>query len=242
MPLMSHRLAFYALAVLAACGGKKEPPSGTPSGPGTGSASASGRPVADAAAAPAAPAAQLTAGAAPALGCFAWSASRKAAACVTGSISNGEPELYIEYVGAGASPGLELSKTFAAAGITAVNESLAREGFSPLSGNDDALTAGKPLPVGSSLSILWTRTQTDPGGENQPPTHKNDLVATCNGKPVPLLTVEAEGDNPRPSVRSIGGHALISLHVNIGREGEQADQFSAAVLDTASCAVTASVN
>jgi hypothetical protein len=216
---MNPRLvSFIAIAVLAACGGKKEP-------------------------APVAPAAQLGAGATPALGCFAWSPSRKAAACVTGSISNGDPELFVEYVGAGAPPGLELSKAFDAAGLAAVNEALSRDGFTQLAGNDDAVTEGKAFPVGpsaSSLSILWTRTQTDPGGENQPPSHKNELVATCNGKPVSLLTLEAEGDNPTVSVRTIGAHALVSLHVHIAREGEQADQFSAAVLDTATCTVSAS--
>lgn len=230
------RMTVTLLLFIAACkdkqSNKNQPTGATPGGSAPAAAPASS-------AAPTVPTGSTgtpRAGAAPAFGCFAWSATAKAAACVAGVRMSGDTRYTLHYLD-GKTHEVTLPDPIDDKTAAAVNATLASAGYQPISGDVKPLTAGAPLAVGKDATLSFTATQTDPGGDNQPPTMKHEVSATCAGNTTPVHENEHEGGTAKVTVRMIGGHAVIEIATHIGREGESGDILEAAVVDMATCAV-----
>lgn len=179
-------------------------------------------------------------------GCFAWSASKQAAACIVGTAGLGvETELYLAYVGKGGSKmALELAPSgdaapdamprVTAAAAKAASEALARDGFAPLAGAPQPVAADKPVTVNGVMFTLASQ-QTEKGGDNQPPTTKYTVTAKCNPT-VFNLENEGEGLDLSASVRAVDDvTVVIDRHSHVAREGESSDFYQAAVLSKTTC-------
>jgi hypothetical protein len=174
-------------------------------------------------------------------GCFAWSASRKAAACVTGYRGTDGARVKLAYLGMGGAPTqlVESDEQFdhpgpAEATVAEVNAALAVDGFTPL-GDKQALTEDQAHDLGNGVTVRLTRRLVSEGGDNEAPTHANTITATCKGKDVVMLAAELEGGTPTAWARQIGDHAIVEIQFAIGREGEMSDEHHAAMLDSSTC-------
>lgn len=187
---------------------------------------------------PAGPAAKVAASDDPRTGCFAWSPTLEAAACITGSHTVSAPaELWLGFLGA-SEPAVKLGAAIDGTVAAAVNATLARGGYVSLDAYPARLlTAGAAMKLGDRTSITWTRTRTAAGGENQPPTHRNTVVVQCNGRDLELVRDETEGDNPEVSVRTVGEHVIVETKIAFAREGELGDDVYAAAIDGVTCEV-----
>jgi len=226
------------VATAFGCKGKEEskPPS-SPSPVAAGSAAAPSEPAAPSATAPAAPAAppaRIATGE-PAFGCFAWSPSLRAAACVTGTIdrSDGPPKLAVTFVGATSAPAT-LNETVDDAAAKPIDAALAKDGYAALPPGQK-VEAGKPFDLGRGASVTVTEKETDAGGDNVAPTTKITATLTCGGKQISLYDHEDEGIGLAVHVHAVGSHVILGLASGQHREGESIDAFEAVVLDPSSC-------
>lgn len=243
---MHQRLMISAAllaAVAAGCKGKgdKAKAGDPPAAPGSGSAQPAATPDAataaaatpDAAAAPAAGAVTITAGKEPPRGCFGWAAQQFAAACVTGSITNGQPELQVAFVG-GTGEAVPVATTVDEAAAAKLNAALATYGYAAPTGTVTPLELGKPLTLGAATLTLDSKT-TKPGGDNVAPTAAIKLTAVCGDKDLELYRQELEGATPTVTVRALDDRLLIEVSIKVAREGEQSEQLGVAVLNPATC-------
>ncbi len=236
------RHAWLLVIALTACGKKKDKePAQTPPPPVAAVTDAAAAPATiDAAAAPTPPAAgavALTANQQPALGCFAWSDKLRAAACFTGTTGLGvDFEVQLHYVGAAGATPVAVTETLDQNTIDAANKYLADNAFAAPAAATP-ITAGKDVTVGG-VTLSWARKESAPGGDNQPPTYKDRLVATCGTKKLTLLDDETEGGDLTVTVHAQGDRVLVVQQMHVGREGESSDTLDAVVLDPAACAPT----
>lgn len=235
---MKH--AWLLVIALTACGKKdKDAAPATGTAPGTAPATGAAPATVDAAAAPTPPAAgavALTTQTQPTLGCFAWSDKLKAAACFVGTTGLGvDFEVKLHYVGAAGATPVAVTETLDQNTVDAANKYLADNGFA-------APATPKLLAAGDNtagpVTINWTRKQSAPGGDNQPPTYKDTLVATCGAKKLTLLDTETEGGDLTAFATVQGDRVLVVQHMHVGREGESSDTLDATVIDPAACAAT----
>ena len=105
---------------------------------------------------------------------------------------------------------------------------------------DKPLDDTAPLDLGNGVTLSFTKKQTDPGGDNAPPTMKHTVTAKCGGKDVVVLDSEEEGGEAKVRVQSAAGKATVSMDPHLAREGEIDDITETATLDLATCAVTKS--
>jgi hypothetical protein len=246
------------LAAVAGCKGKDKQPAPT-AGSAAGSAAAGSAAAGSAAgsaaegsaagsAAPAGGSELLVAGQVKA-GCFAWSSTKQAAACIVGTSGLGvEVEFSLATVGvAAAKTKLELAPAPEDSGVGAIphvtpaaaktaNEALARDGFVALAGAPQTVT-DKPVDL-NGVTFALTSKQTDPGGDNMPPTVKHTLTAKCGGKDVVVHEIAVEGLDLTVGVRAPSAdYVIVELGEHVGREGESSDTSRAAVLDVKACKV-----
>ncbi|MBL8621517.1 MAG: hypothetical protein JNK64_09445 [Myxococcales bacterium] len=232
-------------AVTVGCKGKGDKAKGgdpTPA-PGTGSAVAA---TPDAAAAPApdaaaptpppagATAAKVEAGKETPRGCIGWASKLHAAACVTGTMTNGEPDLQVAFVGS-TTAAIAVAASLGDDDAAKINAALATDGYVAPSGAATPLVSGTPLTLGAA-TLTFTSKETAKGGDNVAPTTAVTLTAVCGGKDVELLKAEREGVTPTVTVRSLDDRLLIEVTLQIAREGEQGSEHGVAVLDPATCA------
>jgi hypothetical protein len=235
--------AALAVVAVAGCKGKgkgKGKAADPPPAAGTGSAPIAATyvapPTPDAAAAaavPNGPAAKVLPGKETPRGCIGWSAKQHAAACVTGTMTNGEPDLQVVFVG-GTGAAVPVAASLADDDAAKINAALAIDGYVVPSGAVTTLEPGKPLTLGTATLTLDRKT-TKPGGNNVAPTAAIKLTAVCGGKDVVLYREELEGGTPTVTVRAIDDRLLIEVTIAIAREGEQGETFGAAVLAPATC-------
>lgn len=174
----------------------------------------------------------------PRAGCVGWSPTARAAACVTGWRNDhaaGESALSLEWVGSDEVPA-ELTDRITAAELDVLDAQLARGGYQALTGAGTALDPGTPTFVGG-VTVAWTRTETVAMGENQPPTHRNLVTATCRDQTLAISDTELEGDSPTVTARALGDRVLIEVVIDIGREGEYGTHATAAVIDPTACTI-----
>lgn len=230
-------------AVAAGCKGKGDKAKGgepTPP-PGTGSAvappAAATPPAPDAAAATPPPAgaaaAKVEAGKETPRGCIGWASKLHAAACVTGTMTNGEPDLRVAFVGS-ATAAIAVAASLGDDDAAKINAALAINGYVAPSGAATPLVSGKPVTLGAA-TLTFTSKETAQGGDNVAPTTAVTLTAACGGKDVELLKDEREGITPTVTVRSLDDRLLIEVTLQIAREGEQGREHGVAVLDPATC-------
>lgn len=243
---MNQRLlisAVMAAACAAAIGCKGKDSgdkvkAGTPTPPPTATPdAAAAAPAPDAAATPppvAAIAAKVESGKETPRGCVGWSSKLHAAACVTGSMTNGEPDLQVAFVGATAAA-IAVAASLNDDDAAKINAALATDGYVALSGAATPLVSGAPLTLGAA-TLTFTSKETAKGGDNVAPTTAVTLTAACGGKDVELLKSELEGITPTVTVRSLDDRLLIEVTQAIAREGEQRTEHGVAVLDPATCA------
>jgi hypothetical protein len=103
---------------------------------------------------------------------------------------------------------------------------------------DKALAENAPLDLGKGVSVTFTKKETVPQGENQPPTMKHTVTAKCGGKDVVVLEREDEGGDAKVNVKTAGDQATFTMATHIAREGEMLDETDTVVLDLAGCSVT----
>lgn len=241
---MNQRLMICA-ALLAAAGGCKgkgdkakagDPPAapgGSAPPAATPDATAATAAAPDAAPAPTADAVTITAGKEPPRGCFGWAAQQLAAACVTGTITNGQPELQVTFVG-GTGEAVPVAATIDEGTAAKLNAALATNGYAAPTGAVTPLEPGKPLTLGAATLTLESKT-TAPGGDNVAPTAAITLTAVCGGKDLELYRQELEGATPTVTARALGDRLVIEVSIKVAREGEQSEQLGVAVLDPATC-------
>jgi hypothetical protein len=236
------KLHSVCLAVLAlACGCKGKEPTSSPPAGSAGSGGEAKKPET----APVAGAVKLPAGAP--FGCFAWSVSEKAVACVLGDRGTASTEVSLALLGekpqllhlaksegAGAAP-----VPIADAHIKAANDALASGGYAPIPGESKPLAAGASLDLGQGVSLTFTEKQTSPGGDNQPPTLSHKVTAKCAAGEQTVLEDTTEGAETSVTVRALGEYALVEQETHIAREGEIADSYAAAVIALGTCKVIA---
>jgi hypothetical protein len=230
---MNQRMIVAALLLATACGkgnSKDKPAGGTGAAPGTGTAAAGSGTAATPPATPpaAAGAAKVEAGKPPPRGCFGWSSTARAAACLTGS---GEYTM-IRFLGSD-TPAIPAPATFDASLAAGVNDVLTRGGYTALPAAT-AVEAGKPATMGA-VTLNLSDKVTDPGGENVAPTHALALLASCGGKDVELYTGDVEGGSLVAAARAMGDRIVVEWNLKVAREGEQSETGGAAVLDTTAC-------
>lgn len=195
---------------------------------------------------PAPPVAPLPEGAAatlatgdPRLGCMAWSSRLHAAACVTGERTWSGTTLAFVVVGAESPEGAEhesidLDQTVEESIAARANEILARDGYAPLTAARVDVAAGKPTEV-AGITVSFTSTETDPGGENQAPTMRNVVEVRCRGAARRVFEDEAEGHDAKVATRTLDGRVLVEVSTSIALEGEYGEAFEAFVVDPATC-------
>lgn len=195
---------------------------------------------------PAPPVAPLPEGAAatlatgdPRLGCMAWSSRLHAAACITGERTWSGTTLAFVVVGAESPEGAEhesidLDQTVEESIAARANEILARDGYAPLTAARVDVAAGKPTEV-AGITVSFTSTETDPGGENQAPTMRNVVEVRCRGAARRVFEDEAEGHDAKVATRTLDGHVLVEVSTSIALEGEYGEAFEAFVVDPATC-------
>jgi hypothetical protein len=177
-------------------------------------------------------------------GCFGWSASKRAVACVVGTTGLGVGGKYaVVDVGTAATVLMEVDADHTMPGsipqltadnVDALHEELAKGGYAPLAGAPQAVT-DKQVEV-NGVAFTLTRKQTRPGGHMMPPTEKHTLTATCSGKPIVLEQHEIEGLDLKVHVRAAGtDHVAVEIDGNIGREGERSDTAIAQLFDVKAC-------
>jgi hypothetical protein len=222
---MKH--AWILVIALAACSKKKDDDKAAtpPPTPAT----------LDAAAAPPTPAVdavKLTAGEL-LLGCVGWSSKLNAAACFIGTTGLGfDVDVELRYLGAGA-PAVKVGDPLEQATADAAHTYLAAEGYvAPSPGT--VLVAGKDHVVGGA-TFGWRRDQTEPGGDNPPPTYTDVVTATCGAAKLELLSEETEGGDLEVTVHDQGARLLVVQKMHVGREGESSDHLEAVVLDPKTC-------
>lgn len=244
-PTMTSRtlLAAALLIVIAACGkkGKDDKPAAGSAPPATADAATAVAPAAvdaAAAAAPTGPAVTLASGETP-LGCIAWSARDHAAACVTGTMTNGEPDLQLAFVGGGPG-GQPVGATLDDAGAAALNKLLADGGYAA-PGAATPVAVGAPLTVGA-VTLTLTDKVTPSAGDNQAPTHAYALAARCGTTDHPLAADTAEGVTPSARAWQLGDRVLVELTLKLAREGEYGTTLGAAVIDGATCTVASALD
>jgi hypothetical protein len=224
--------SFAVVVVLTACGSKKsEPDQSRPISTGHHAAI-------ERAPAPASPPMKLAAGPAPALGCFAWSEVGRGAACVTGSIGTGGVDLTVEFVSLAGAGGYQIAigTLLDEAKVAEINATLAKFSYAPLEPTITRLVEGTPF-VYQGATVEFTRTQTDPGGTNAPPSHKLAVLGRCpdDSRGAMMILDTVEGDDPQVVVRGIGTSILAIMSVHVAREGEQSDQTSVGVFGVKDC-------
>ena len=105
---------------------------------------------------------------------------------------------------------------------------------------EKSLDETAPLDVGKGVTLAFAKQETDPGGDNAPPTMKHTVTAKCAGKDVVVLESEHEGGEAKVRVQSTADQATVIMDTHIAREGEIDDITETATLDLATCAVTKS--
>lgn len=105
---------------------------------------------------------------------------------------------------------------------------------------EKALDDTAPLDVGKGVTLTFAKKETDPGGDNAPPTMKHTVTAKCGGKDVVVLDSEHEGGEAKVRVGSTADKATVIMDTHIAREGEIDDLTETATLDLATCTVTKS--
>lgn len=202
--------------------------------PAVGCKGAGTAPVETATSRAAAPPARIATGE-PTFGCFAWSPSLRAAACVTGTVdrSDGPPKLAVTFVGAASAP-VSLTEIVDDAAAKPVDDTLARDGYGALP-EGRQVDAGRPFELGNGASVTVTATETAPGGDNLAPTTKITASVTCGGKQLSLYDDEDEGIGLAVRVHQVGRHVILGLASGQHREGESIDAFEAVLIDTTSC-------
>ena len=169
-------------------------------------------------------------------GCFAWSESKKAAACVVGDQGTGGNEVQLAYVGTAARTTLAESVDENTA--KKENEVLARDGFVAFADQAVEVPQNTKTAAGGSLSLTWSIKQTTKGGNNVAPSHTGKVTATCNGKDTVIYEQKnVEGTTFEVLLRKLPTHALVEIKTHIAREGEFGHGTDAFLIDTASCAV-----
>ncbi|MBL9020186.1 MAG: hypothetical protein JNL83_38730 [Myxococcales bacterium] len=173
----------------------------------------------------------------PRQGCFAWSASNRAAACVVGFQGTQDRELFLAYVGTDVrSP---LADLVADGTARTENEVLAREGYVAFADKPVDVPPNAKIDAGGSLSLSWSITQTTKGGNNVAPSRKGKVTATCNGKSSVIYEQdEEEGKTFSVTLRTLTSHALVEIKSELGREGEYGHGTHAILIDHATCAVS----
>jgi hypothetical protein len=165
------------------------------------------------------------------LGCFAWSETLPAAACVVGHSGSTGNHTELQFLGRGAPAALPLvdsglggSTTVDKPHATKADDVLAKHQFKPLA--DDAvspLIVKKPKDM-QGATLRFTK--------NPSPL----IVAACNGKTTEVFHTDGEGETATANVRPLGsGFVLVEVSIHTAREGEFDDAFEAVLLDAASC-------
>ncbi|AKU95322.1 hypothetical protein AKJ09_01986 [Labilithrix luteola] len=181
----------------------------------------------------------LAAGPAPALGCLAWSESRKAVACLSGATSSvgASEERTMTYLGI-TEPARKVASPIGAADAKAVNATLAQYGFATLDGPKTPLKAGTPAHFGTT-TIDWSRKLTNKGGDNQAPTYETKVTASCaEGRTASIWREAIEGETSTITVRPFGTLLVVEWRADIAREGEVGQEHRAALVDGQTCKVT----
>lgn len=156
-------------------------------------------------------------------GCFAWSASTKALACVVGSRIDGKPaKIGVSFLGGGGSP-VSFSDPVGEPTASAVSATLAKEGFEPITGDVQSLTVGTPLQVGAA-TLVW---ETKPG--------MNIVNATCGDKSGEVVSNSGENRTAAVTARAVGDHVVVEMTVTLTGEGATGKVLYASVLDATSC-------
>lgn len=174
----------------------------------------------------------------PRAGCVGWSATARAAACVIGWRNDhaaGESAVSLEWVGSDEVPA-ELTAAVTAAELDALDAQLVGGGYLAFTGAGTALDPGTPTFVGG-VTVAWTRTETVALGENQPPTHRNLVTATCRDQTLAVSDTELEGDAPTVTARALGDRVLVEVVIGVAREGEYGTHAAAAVIDPTACTI-----
>jgi hypothetical protein len=170
-------------------------------------------------------------------GCFAWSATKKSAACVVGEQGSTGREVELAYVGTAARSPLADSVDDGTA--KKENDVLARDGYVAFADKAVEVPQNTKTDAGGSLSLTWTIKQTSKGGDSVAPSHTGKVTATCNGKDTVLHEQKnEEGQTFTVKLRTLGTHALVEVSTSLAREGEYAQGTRAFLIDTASCATT----
>ncbi len=169
-------------------------------------------------------------------GCFAWSATKKAAACVVGEQGTADREISLAYVGTDARS--ELADSVDDNTAKKENETLAKDGYVAFTDKAVDVVKDTKTDAGGSLSLTWTIKQTKKGGNNVAPSNAGKVTASCSGKDTVIFEQkEEEGRSFTVALRKLGTHALVEVKTSVGREGEYSHGVHAFLIDTASCAV-----
>jgi hypothetical protein len=168
-------------------------------------------------------------------GCVGWSSKLRAAACIAGTMTNGDPDLEVAFVGS-TTPAIPVAATLSADDAAKINAVLTADGYVTPAGAATPLAPGKPLTLAGATLTLASKV-TAKGGDNVAPTRAVTLSATCGGKDVELYAEEREGITPAATVRVLDDRLLIEVTIAIALEGEQGAAHGVAVLDPATCDV-----
>jgi hypothetical protein len=186
-----------------------------------------------------APTGVLAAGSVQLLGCFAWSSATKTPACIGGMRSNtgGDNEFSLDILDGRKS--IPLTDPIGA-DTAALHNRGELAGFERITVVPGGLTAGKPVEVVKGLTLTLTEQQTKPGGENEPPTKKFTIQATCGKTKAEVFSIEDEGSTVTAATRVLGDVVLVETINNVAREGESFQTAEAARIEVATCKVTRS--
>ncbi len=180
----------------------------------------------------------LAAGSSPLLGCFAWNAATKTAACIGGTRSHagGENDLSLDILDG--RPSIRLSDPLDAETATRNNGVLA--GFEKITRVAAPLFEGKPVAVTKGLSLTMTVKAIQMGGDGEPPTTSTSIQATCGKGKAAVFSLEDEGSTVAATTRVFGDVVIVETINRVSRQGEAFETAEAARIDVATCQVTRS--
>jgi len=208
------RVALF-LAALTAC-------SGSGRGGGGPRARPSPEPITDA---------RLARGAAPAFGCFAWSSTLRAAACIAGQHVGGKRSLLLAFVD-GHSTAMKLDEPIDDATARAANDALSKGRYEPLVVDPKPFALGEKIAVGRATLEFRSWRATPPQGV---PTTVFQVHALCDGDDSNVIGFNNEKGTVSFSQRSVEHFAILEYTIEHVRDGLPSRDVSAVVYDGKEC-------
>lgn len=156
-------------------------------------------------------------------GCFAWSAKVKTLACVVGARLDGKPaQIGVSFMGGDGSP-VSFSDPVDEPTVKAINATLAKDAFEPITGEVQSLTLGAPLKVGAA-TLTWETKGTS-----------NIVNATCGDKSGEVLSNTGENRTVAVTARAVGDQVIVEMVITLTAAGATGKVHSAGVLDATTC-------